>query len=186
MIWATISSSCFCWLYTASPSLAAKNVINLILELTIWWCPCVESSFVLLEDSVCYYQSVLLAKLCWPLLCFILYSNVNLPVTPCIPWLPTLAFQSPIMKRMAELKDMHSSSPVRTPKLQLTAEQSLTEECWIQLKKDTPHPRAKEKPQQDSRKGKITFGLKPHNHQRHLEGSNKPAHQDPETPQRLS
>ena len=36
MIWATVSSqSCFCWLYRASPSLAAKNIINLILVLTI-------------------------------------------------------------------------------------------------------------------------------------------------------
>ena len=47
MIWATVSSwSCFCWLYRASPSLAAKNIINLILVLTIWWCPCIESSQV--------------------------------------------------------------------------------------------------------------------------------------------
>jgi len=38
MIWATVSSwSCFCWLYRASPSLAAKNIISLILVLTIWW-----------------------------------------------------------------------------------------------------------------------------------------------------
>ena len=36
MIWATVSSwSCFCWLYRASPSLAAKNIINLILVLTL-------------------------------------------------------------------------------------------------------------------------------------------------------
>ena len=29
MIWATVSSwSCFCWLYRASPSLAAKNIIQ--------------------------------------------------------------------------------------------------------------------------------------------------------------
>ena len=42
----------FCWLYRASPSLAAKNIINLILVLTIWWCPCVESSLVLLEEGV--------------------------------------------------------------------------------------------------------------------------------------
>ena len=49
MIWATVSSqSCFCRLYRASPSLAAKNIINLILVLTIWWCPCVESSVVFL------------------------------------------------------------------------------------------------------------------------------------------
>ena len=64
MIWATVSSwSCFCWLYRASPSLAAKNIINLILMLTIWWCPCVESSLVLLEEGVCYDQCILLAKL---------------------------------------------------------------------------------------------------------------------------
>ena len=48
IIWATFSSqSCFCWLYRASPSLVAKNIINLILVLNIWWCPCVESSLVL-------------------------------------------------------------------------------------------------------------------------------------------
>ena len=47
MIWATVSSqSCICWLYRASPSLAAKNIINLISVLTSWWCPCVESSSV--------------------------------------------------------------------------------------------------------------------------------------------
>ena len=43
MIWATVSSwSCFCWLYRASPSLATKNIISLILVLTIWWYPCVD------------------------------------------------------------------------------------------------------------------------------------------------
>ena len=46
------SRSCFCWLYRASPSLVAKNIISLISVLTIWWCPCVESSVVLLEESV--------------------------------------------------------------------------------------------------------------------------------------
>ena len=47
MIWATvISRSCFCWLYRASPSLAAKNIINLISVLTIWWCTCVVFSCV--------------------------------------------------------------------------------------------------------------------------------------------
>ena len=29
-------------------------------------------------------------------------------------------------------------------------------------KKDTPHAKAKEKPQQDGRRGKITFRIKPH------------------------
>jgi len=74
MIWATVSSwSCFCWLYRASPSLAAKNIINLISVLTIWWCPCVEPSLVLLEEGVCYDQCVLLAKL---LLAFALLHSV--------------------------------------------------------------------------------------------------------------
>ena len=64
MIWATVSSwSWFCWLYRACPSLAAKNIISLISVLTIWWCPCVESSLVLLEEGVFYDQCVLLAKL---------------------------------------------------------------------------------------------------------------------------
>ena len=65
MVCATVSSqSCFCWLYRASPSLAAKDVINLISVLTIWWCPCVESSLVLLEEGVCNDQCVFLAELC--------------------------------------------------------------------------------------------------------------------------
>ena len=54
MIWATVSPwSCFCWLYRASPSLAAKNIINLISVLTIWWCPCVESSLLLYLLEFC-------------------------------------------------------------------------------------------------------------------------------------
>ena len=77
MIWATVSSqSCFSWLYRASPSFAV-NIINLISVLTIWWHPCVESSLVLLEESVCYDQCVLLAKLHEPLPCFILYPKAK-------------------------------------------------------------------------------------------------------------
>ena len=35
MIWATVNSwFCFCWLYRASPSSAAKNIINLVLDWT--------------------------------------------------------------------------------------------------------------------------------------------------------
>ena len=57
MICATVSSqSCFCLLYRASPSLAAKNVISLISVLTIWLYPCVESSLLLLEEGVCLNQ----------------------------------------------------------------------------------------------------------------------------------
>ena len=78
MIWVTVSSwSCFCWLYRASPSLAAKNIINLISVLTIWWCPCVESSLVLLEEGVCYDQCIFLAKLYYTLPCYIPYSKAK-------------------------------------------------------------------------------------------------------------
>ena len=63
MIWARVSSwSCFCWLYRASPSLAAKNIINLISVLTIWWCPCVDSSLVLLEEGVLLWPVHFLGK----------------------------------------------------------------------------------------------------------------------------
>ena len=50
-----------------------------------------------------------------------------------------------------------------------------------------PCPRAKEKSQQDGRRGKIVFRIKPHSCQRCSEGSNKSCvHKDPETSQRLS
>ena len=70
MIWATISTwSYFCWLYGASPSvqspicMATKNIMNLISVLTIWWCPCIESSLVSLEEGACYDQYIFLVKL---------------------------------------------------------------------------------------------------------------------------
>ena len=77
MIWATVSSwYCFpdC---VELLCLATKSIINLISVLTIWWCPCVESSFVLLEEGVCYDQYVLLAKCYLPLPCFILHSKAK-------------------------------------------------------------------------------------------------------------
>ena len=40
-------------------------------------------------------------------------------------------------------------------------------------KKDTPCPRAKEKPQQDRSRHAITFQIKPHNHQRCLGRTNR-------------
>ena len=104
MIWATVSSwSCFCWLYRASPSLAAKNIINLISVLTIWSCSCVESSLVLLEEGACmtsafsWQNSISLcpASFCTP--------RPNLPITLGVSWLPTFAFQSSIMKRTSFL-----------------------------------------------------------------------------------
>ena len=73
--------------------------------------------------------------------------------------------------KIAELKGSSSSS-ARTPKSQLAAEQSLTGECWISSKKDTPYPKAKEKTQQDSRGDEIIFRIKPHTHQRCSEDTN--------------
>ena len=100
MIWATVSSwSCSCWLYRASPSLAAKNIINLISVLTISWCSCVESSLLLLEEGVCYDQCIFLAKLYYLCPASFHIPRPNMPVTPGVSWLPTFAFQSPIMKR---------------------------------------------------------------------------------------
>ena len=55
------------------------------------------------------------------------------------------------------LKSLRSSSPARTPKSQLTAEQPSTEGCWNPPKKDTLCPRIKEKPQQDGTRGTITL-----------------------------
>ena len=38
-------------------------------------------------------------------------------------------------------------------------------ECWNPPKKVTPHPRAKEKQQQDGRRGTVMFKIKPHTRQ---------------------
>ena len=99
MIWATVSFwSCFCWLYRASPSFAAKNIVNLILVLTIWWCPCVESSLVFLKrvfamtSAFSWQISISLCPASFHI------PRPNLPVTPGVSWLPTFAFQSPVMK----------------------------------------------------------------------------------------
>ena len=86
MIWATVSCwSCFCWLYSTSPSLAAKNIINLTLVLAIWWCPCIESSLLL-----CCWERVfaMTSVFSWQTsisLCPASFRTPgpNLPVTPC-------------------------------------------------------------------------------------------------------
>ena len=80
-------SLCFCWLYRASPSLAAKNIIDLISVLTIWWCPCVQLSFVWLEEGFLLWSVHSLGKtvsLCPASFCT---PRPNLPVTPGVSWL---------------------------------------------------------------------------------------------------
>ena len=94
MIWATVSSwSCFCWLYRAFPSSAAKNIINLILVLTIWWCPCVESSpdcwkrVLAMTSTFSWQNSVSLwpASFCTPKPKVACYSRCFLTSYFCIP-----------------------------------------------------------------------------------------------------
>ena len=99
MSWATVSSwSCFCWLYRASPSLATKNIIGLILVFTIWWCPCVELSCVVGRECLLWpVHSLGKTVSLWP--ASFCTPRPNLPVTPGISWLPTFAFQYPMMKR---------------------------------------------------------------------------------------
>ena len=62
---------------------------------------------------------------------------------------------------------------MKTPKLQLAPEQPSTGEFWIPPKKDTLCPRAKEKPQQDGRRGTIVFKIKSQTCQRCSEDTNK-------------
>ena len=92
----------FFWLYRTSPSLAAKNVISLISVLTIWWCPSVELSFILLwalamTSAFSWENSV---SCCPASFCTL---RPNLPVTPGVSWLPTFAVQFPMMKRTSFL-----------------------------------------------------------------------------------
>ena len=72
--------------------MTARNIINLISMLTIWWCPCVESSLVLLEEGVCHAQCVFFGKTVLSfalLLCttakFACYSRCFLTSYFCIP-----------------------------------------------------------------------------------------------------
>ena len=99
-----------------------------------------------------------------------------LPIFPCICsqfFFNVLVSKGGLTMRMSEEKDMLLSSPVRTLKSQLAAEQPSAGESWILLKKDTSCPRAKEKPQQDSRRGEIAFRIKLHTYQRHSENASK-------------
>ena len=102
MIRATVSSrSSFCWLYRASPSSAAKNIISLILVLAIWWCPCRVFSCVVGRQCLLWpLHSLGRTLLAFSLLHSVLQGQIYLFG---VSWLPTFAFQSPIMKRTSFL-----------------------------------------------------------------------------------
>ena len=123
----------FCWLYRVSPSWSAKNITNLILVLTTWWCPHIVISWVVgkwyLLWLVCSLKKTLLAFAL--LLYFVL--RPNLPVILCLSWLPTFAFKSPMMKRHLFLV-LILESPVsfhRRVQLQLLLQQWLAH--WLGL-----------------------------------------------------
>ena len=104
MIWVTVSfRSYFCWLYRASPSSAAKNIINQsdfsIDHLVMSMCSlllCWKRVFAM-TSAFSRQNSI---SLCPASFCT---QRANLPVTPGISWLPTFAFQSPMMKRTSFL-----------------------------------------------------------------------------------
>ena len=87
---------------------------------------------------------------------------------------------------------MCTSSPERTPKLELTTERPSTGECWIPPKKIYPMSKGKGEAPEDGRKGKTVFRIKPHTHQTHSEGSDKtlctpgdPTDTEPDLPLRV-
>ena len=99
IIWATVSSrSCFCWLYTASPSLVAKKII---------WFQCWPPGDVHVQSLLlCCWRRVfaMSSAFSWQnsiSLCPALFytSRPNMPVIPGVSWLPTFALQYVIMKR---------------------------------------------------------------------------------------
>ena len=138
MIWATVvSRSCFCWLYRASPSSTTKNRINLILVLTIWGCPHVESLLFVgkgcLLWPLCSLDKTLLA---FDLLHFVFLGQISCNSRYLLS--STFAFQSPMMKKtsflvlvLEGLVGLH-----RTSRLQLLQYQWLGHRlgllwCWM-------------------------------------------------------
>ena len=99
MIWVTVSSwSCFCWLHRASPRSKEYNQSDFAIEhLVMSTCrvfSCVVGRGCLLWSVYSFGKTLLAFDLfCTP--------SLNLPVTLGISWLPTFAFQSPIMKRIS-------------------------------------------------------------------------------------
>ena len=76
-----------------------KKIQSIWPVLTIWWCPCVKSPLVLFKSvfattSTFSWQNSV--SLCPASFCS---ARPNLPVTPGMSWLPTFAFQSPVMNR---------------------------------------------------------------------------------------
>ena len=133
MIWATVSSwFWFCWLHRASPSLAAKNILNLILVLT-------SGDVHVYSHLLCCWKRVFamtsafswqnFVSLCPASFCI---PRPNLPITPGVSWLPTFASQSPIMKRTSFLGFQWSCMDVRVGLWRkLSAEELMLLNCGV-------------------------------------------------------
>ena len=101
--WSGVPSPSLCWLYRASQSLAAKNinqsdfgVDHLVMSMCgVFSCVAGRQCFMTSEFSWQNSMSLCPASFCPP--------RPDLPVTPGVSWLPTFAFQSPIMKRISFL-----------------------------------------------------------------------------------
>ena len=90
MIWATVGSwSCFCWLYRASPSLAAKNIINLVCvdHLVMSMCrvfSCVVGRGCLLWSVHFSSKFLNILRISWFYLCILFLPFVTLHVLQLI------------------------------------------------------------------------------------------------------
>ena len=121
MIWATVSSCSFCWLYRATPIFSCKEydqfdfgIDDLMMSMCRVISRCWKRVFTM-TSAFSWQNSV---SLCCASFCI---PRPNLPVIPGIIWLPTFAFQSPIMKRTSFLgvSSKKSCSLHRTVQLQL-------------------------------------------------------------------
>ena len=83
--------------FKAFPCLAAKNIIKLILLLTIWWCPCVESSVVGRRCLLWPVHSLGKTLLAFDLLNFVFQGQIFLLFSYLLT--SYFSFPSPIMKR---------------------------------------------------------------------------------------
>ena len=114
MIWPTVSSwSCFWWLYRASPSSAAKNIISLISVVTIGWCACIVFPCVVRRRCLLWpVHSLGKTLLAFALLHFVLQSQVQFSSVQSIS--RVRLFVTPwIAARQASLSITNSQSSLR-------------------------------------------------------------------------
>ena len=85
----------------------------------------------MLEEGVCYHQCVLLAKLCYPLPCFILYSKAKLACYSRYLLTSYFCFQFSIMKRTCFLCVSSRKSCRSSQNCSISASLVLVVGAWI-------------------------------------------------------